>query len=94
MLGTARLTGQTLGAALTAILFDLFATRGETIALEAAAGFALVAAAVSAMRLRRDAAHEGASGHRPAAEPAGPFRDPDRQARGGSGAGAAAPPST
>jgi MFS transporter, DHA2 family, multidrug resistance protein len=62
MLGTARLTGQTLGAALTAILFDLFATRGETIALEVAAGFALVAAAVSAMRLRRDAAHEGARG--------------------------------
>jgi len=67
MLGTARLTGQTLGAVLTAILFDLFASRGETIALEVAAAFALVAAAVSAMRLRRDTACGGASS-RPAAE--------------------------
>lgn len=66
MLGTARLTGQTLGAVLTAILFDLFAVRGETIALEVAAGFALAAAVISLMRLGRDAGREGASGHRPA----------------------------
>ena len=31
MLGTARLTGQTLGAVLTAILFDLFHARGELL---------------------------------------------------------------
>ncbi len=50
MLGTARLTGQTLGAVLTATLFQLFQTRGETLALEAAAGFALVSAGVSLLR--------------------------------------------
>jgi DHA2 family multidrug resistance protein-like MFS transporter len=51
MLGTARLTGQTLGAVLTAILFELFAARGEIIALEAAAGFAVAAAVISIARL-------------------------------------------
>ncbi|HLZ83030.1 MAG TPA: MFS transporter [Caulobacteraceae bacterium] len=64
MLGTARLTGQTLGAVLTAILFELYAARGEVIALEVAAAFALAAAAISLLRLRRDAAREGASGRR------------------------------
>jgi DHA2 family multidrug resistance protein-like MFS transporter len=54
MLGTARLTGQTAGAVLTAILFELFAARGETIALEVAAGFAFVAAVISIMRLGRE----------------------------------------
>jgi DHA2 family multidrug resistance protein-like MFS transporter len=53
MLGTARLTGQTLGAVLTAILFDLAGGRGETLALEAAAGFALTAAAISLTRRSR-----------------------------------------
>jgi DHA2 family multidrug resistance protein-like MFS transporter len=52
MLGTARLTGQTLGAVLTAILFEMFRVQGETLALEAAAGFCLVSAAVSLLRLR------------------------------------------
>ena len=51
MLGTARLTGQTLGAVLTAIMFELFSARGETIALEVAAAFALAAAAISLTRL-------------------------------------------
>jgi DHA2 family multidrug resistance protein-like MFS transporter len=51
MLGTARLTGQTLGAVLTAILFELFAARGEAVALETAAAFALTAAAISLTRL-------------------------------------------
>ena len=51
MLGTARLTGQTLGAVLTAIMFELFSARGETIALKAAAAFALAAAAISLTRL-------------------------------------------
>jgi DHA2 family multidrug resistance protein-like MFS transporter len=86
MLGTARLTGQTVGAALTAILFELYAARGETIALEAAAGFALTAAAVSAMRLRRDAAQEGAPHGRPAAAEAteNSPREGDRPARSSS----------
>jgi len=53
MLGTARLTGQTVGAVLTAVLFDLFAARGEMLALEVAAAFALAAGAISLMRLRR-----------------------------------------
>jgi DHA2 family multidrug resistance protein-like MFS transporter len=50
MLGTARLTGQTLGAVLTAILFQAFASRGEIIALYVAAGLALVAATISLLR--------------------------------------------
>jgi DHA2 family multidrug resistance protein-like MFS transporter len=54
MLGTARLTGQTLGAVLTAILFDLFHVGGETMALEVAAAFALSAAGISMLRLGRD----------------------------------------
>jgi DHA2 family multidrug resistance protein-like MFS transporter len=53
MLGTARLTGQTLGAVLTAILFDLFRGHGETLALQVAAVFALTAAAFSVLRLGR-----------------------------------------
>jgi DHA2 family multidrug resistance protein-like MFS transporter len=52
MLGTARLTGQTLGAVLTAILFDRFHAQGETLALEVAAAFALGAAGVSLLRTR------------------------------------------
>ena len=51
MLGTARLTGQTLGAVLTALLFEMFAARGEIIALQLAAGFALAAGGLSLMRL-------------------------------------------
>lgn len=49
MLGTARLLGQTIGAAMVALLFGLSA--GTTAALGIAAGIALVAAAVSAVRL-------------------------------------------
>ena len=51
MLGTARLTGQTSGAVLVAILFELFASKGELIALETAAVLALVAAGISTLRL-------------------------------------------
>lgn len=51
MLGTARLTGQTMGAVLTAIALGWFGARGEVVALTLAAGFALVAAALSALRL-------------------------------------------
>lgn len=51
MLGTARLTGQTLGAALVALIFGVVPQHGPTVALYLAAAFALVAAIVSMMRL-------------------------------------------
>ena len=50
MLGTARLTGQTLGAVLTAIFLHLFGAPGEVIGLWVAACFAALAAAVSLSR--------------------------------------------
>ncbi|MBV8682230.1 MAG: MFS transporter [Caulobacteraceae bacterium] len=53
MLGTARLTGQTSGAVLTAIFLHLFGSRGEIVALLVAAGFAIVAAGFSLMRAGR-----------------------------------------
>lgn len=55
MLGTARLTGQTIGAVLLGAIFSVAGTRdgrGPLIALALAAGFALVASLVSVMRLR------------------------------------------
>jgi DHA2 family multidrug resistance protein-like MFS transporter len=56
MLATARLLGQTLGAAGVAILFRTYPDRGSNLALSAAAAIALAAAVVSASRLagRRD----------------------------------------
>jgi DHA2 family multidrug resistance protein-like MFS transporter len=51
MLGTARLLGQTIGAALVALIFARSAEHGETVSLYAAAGFALAAAVVSSARL-------------------------------------------
>ena len=51
MLGTARLTGQTLGAAHVALIFGVAPQRGPTIALYVAATFAIVAAAVSMLRV-------------------------------------------
>ena len=56
MLGTARLTGQTLGAVSLAILFSFFDPlqgRGPLAALWLAAGFAAVAALCSALRVRQ-----------------------------------------
>jgi len=50
MLGTARLTGQTLGAVMTAIFLHLFGAPGEVVGLWVAAGFAALAAAVSLSR--------------------------------------------
>ncbi len=55
MLGTARLTGQTIGAALLAIIFSSVSVhdgRGPVIALALAACFAAVAGAFSMLRLR------------------------------------------
>ena len=51
MLGTARLLGQTVGAALMALMFSLFGGRATVWALGLAAGIALLAAAVSYTRL-------------------------------------------
>jgi DHA2 family multidrug resistance protein-like MFS transporter len=53
MLGTARLTGQTLGAALVALIFGIAPAHGPTIALELGAAFSAVASCVSLMRLRQ-----------------------------------------
>jgi DHA2 family multidrug resistance protein-like MFS transporter len=50
MLATARLTGQTFGAVLTAIFLHLYGDPGEVIGLWIAAGFAAVAALVSLSR--------------------------------------------
>jgi DHA2 family multidrug resistance protein-like MFS transporter len=59
MLGTARLTGQTLGSVLLALIFAAFGARnvhGPSIALAIAAAFAAVAGVFSGMRLRVDGA--------------------------------------
>ncbi|MBP0591634.1 MFS transporter [Paraburkholderia sp. LEh10] len=51
MLGTARLTGQTLGSALVALVFGIAPQHGPVITLYVAAGFAAAAAVVSTMRV-------------------------------------------
>jgi DHA2 family multidrug resistance protein-like MFS transporter len=51
MLGTARLLGQTTGAALVALLFGSIPAHATVFALYIAAGFAVAAAAVSSLRL-------------------------------------------
>jgi DHA2 family multidrug resistance protein-like MFS transporter len=50
MLGTARLTGQTFGAVMTAVFLHLFGSQGEVVGLWVAAGFAALAALVSLSR--------------------------------------------
>ena len=52
MLGTSRLLGQTTGAALVALVFGLAPGHGPEAALVVAAGFAVVAAPLSALRAR------------------------------------------
>jgi DHA2 family multidrug resistance protein-like MFS transporter len=54
MLGTARLTGQSLGAALVALMLGRFGIAGATLSLYVGTGFALVAALVSLSRLGRE----------------------------------------
>ena len=54
MLATARLTGQTIGATLVAILFHA-STRGATLALVMGAAFAAAGAAASFSRLEKSA---------------------------------------
>ncbi|KND59184.1 Permease of the major facilitator superfamily [Candidatus Burkholderia verschuerenii] len=51
MLGTARLTGQTLSAALVALIFGLAPQRGPFIAIGVAAAFSAAAAVVSMLRM-------------------------------------------
>lgn len=51
MLGTARLFGQSSGAALVALMFNLFSTQGTPLSLLLAGSFASVAAVVSALRM-------------------------------------------
>ena len=52
MLGTARLLGQTTGAALVALLFARLPENGPSACLYLAAVFAIAAAIVSTLRLR------------------------------------------
>ena len=52
MLGTARLVGQTTGAAIVALAFARMPQNGETVALYIGVGLAAAAAAVSSLRLR------------------------------------------
>jgi DHA2 family multidrug resistance protein-like MFS transporter len=51
MLGTARLLGQTSGAALVALMFNLFGGHGTHASLLLAGSFATLATVVSAMRM-------------------------------------------
>jgi MFS transporter, DHA2 family, multidrug resistance protein len=53
MLSTARLLGQTGGAALVAVIFGLAPTHGTTLTLLVGAGFSIGAAGVSMLRLRQ-----------------------------------------
>jgi DHA2 family multidrug resistance protein-like MFS transporter len=55
MLSTARLLGQTLGAAGVAVLFRAYPTEGSNVALLTAAGISFVAAFVSLARVRAPA---------------------------------------
>lgn len=51
MLGTARLLGQTSGAALVALMFNMFSTNGTHASLILAGCFASIAALVSLLRV-------------------------------------------
>jgi len=59
MLSTARLLGQTIGAAGVAILFRTYSQRGAQVTLYIAAGFAMAAALLSLSRLGSQATHDG-----------------------------------
>jgi DHA2 family multidrug resistance protein-like MFS transporter len=64
MLGTSRLTGQTLGATLVALFFTMFSTSGNTVALVVAACFAAGATVVSCLRIGRPSSEYGPSATR------------------------------
>ena len=57
MLGTARLMGQTSGAALVALMFSLFPKNGTHLSLYLACAVAIIAAAVSLTRIGRQTAN-------------------------------------
>ena len=59
MLGTARLLGQTIGAALVALLLARYAMEGTRISLVVGVGFALVGAVLSTLRLSEAGAKGG-----------------------------------
>ncbi len=59
MLSTARLTGQTIGAALVALLLERFGINGAITALFVGAGFATLAAIVSLSRYGRENPEQG-----------------------------------
>jgi len=59
MLGTARLLGQTIGAALVALFFGRIPHHATIVALFVAAGFAVLGACVSALRLVEPPAGRG-----------------------------------
>ena len=69
MLGTARLLGQTTGAALAALLFARLAGQAPTVGLLISSGFALVAAVVSLARLYEIPAKAGLRASNPEADP-------------------------
>ena len=70
MLGTARLLGQTTGAAIVALLFARLPDHGPTVALFLATGCAFVAACVSLARLYEPAATASTRASNPEADPA------------------------
>ncbi len=70
MLGTARLLGQTSGAAIVALLFSRFDHGAPTMSLIIATGFALVAACVSFARLYDQGPGSGLRAANPEADPA------------------------
>ena len=55
IVGTARLTGQTIGAALAALCFSLFGVAGPATALALGAGFAATGSVISFLRLKAKA---------------------------------------
>ncbi len=69
MLGTARLLGQTTGAAMVALLFSRVPVHGTTVALLMATGFAIVAAFVSLARLYEGKAMQKIRPSNPEADP-------------------------
>jgi DHA2 family multidrug resistance protein-like MFS transporter len=70
MLGTARLLGQTAGAAIVALLFSRLPHGAPTVSLIIATGFALVAAGVSFARLYDDSGDPRSRAPNPEADPA------------------------
>jgi len=69
MLGTARLLGQTTGAALAALLFARLAGQAPTVGLLISSGFALIAAVVSLARLYEIPAKAELRASNPEADP-------------------------